>query len=548
MAIERKVVIHFILYLSLFVIGSCSSGGNGTVPATVTCGEVSGTPVEISGVVLYEDKEYDQNGFTGKPDFFKAIRFAKVQVIDSIDNTVLEETVTNRSGAYSVQFTPKCLFVYLKVIASTSFADSPEVEVRKTGNGALHYFRGTDIDLDGFSTIEYDISVLSDSNNAVSSVLSDNSTAGSFNILDVMTSGGEFVRSFAGEVPPLLKIYWEKGKQTPGGTSYYCTALGTFCPQGEGIYILGGDDIDDTDGEDTDDYDDDVLLHEYGHFTAAKKSRDDSPGGIHFLTDNNLDLRLAWSEGWGNFFHTAVKVWLNENYPEYLSIPQGVDFSLYVDTLPSVFWFNIAQLSKEMIYSGNEVAVANVLWKIMNGSSDGMQDIWDVFSNYIPNVITPTNMEAFWDGWLALKAPTESEKFYFFDRQINYFKDNFEPDSDISSAISHEINRSKEHTFYRNDLAANDIDYISFDVIAGQNYTVQTSNLVNGADTYIKILQSDGTLIASNDNLEGSGSLKSKASFNSSISGTLYVEVSISSEKPDSSGDYGSYTISITTP
>jgi hypothetical protein len=64
-------------------------------------------------------------------------------------------------------------------------------------------------------------------------------------------------------------------------------------------YVLGDRNTD------SDEYDDSVILHEYAHMLAARFSRDDSPGGYHTLGDP-LDPRLAWSEGWANFFSSAV--------------------------------------------------------------------------------------------------------------------------------------------------------------------------------------------------------------------------------------------------
>src|ERR1700756_5147679 len=57
---------------------------------------------------------------------------------------------------------------------------------------------------------------------------------------------------------------------------------------------------------DSDEFDDSVILHEFGHLAAASFSRDSSPGGIHVLGDA-LDPRIAWSEGWANFFSSAVR-------------------------------------------------------------------------------------------------------------------------------------------------------------------------------------------------------------------------------------------------
>ena len=53
---------------------------------------------------------------------------------------------------------------------------------------------------------------------------------------------------------------------------------------------------------DPDEWDDSVILHEVGHFVAARLSRDDSPGGRH--DGGRVDPRLAWSEGFASF-HSA---------------------------------------------------------------------------------------------------------------------------------------------------------------------------------------------------------------------------------------------------
>ena len=112
------------------------------------------------------------------------------------------------------------------------------------------------------------------------------SVGGAFNVLDVLTNGFQFVKSMSGTYPPVsLSAFWWVNNSL--GT-YYCTGT---CLVGEGIYVLNST-------SDTDEYDDDVIYHEFGHFTAAYFSQDDSPGGPHSLTDNDLDMRLACSEGW----------------------------------------------------------------------------------------------------------------------------------------------------------------------------------------------------------------------------------------------------------
>src|SRR5690606_13846811 len=56
---------------------------------------------------------------------------------------------------------------------------------------------------------------------------------------------------------------------------------------------------------DTDHFDDSIILHEYGHFLEDVYSKTNSPGGVH-TGETILDPRLAWGEGWANYFQAAV--------------------------------------------------------------------------------------------------------------------------------------------------------------------------------------------------------------------------------------------------
>ena len=51
----------------------------------------------------------------------------------------------------------------------------------------------------------------------------------------------------------------------------------------------------------TDEYDDHVVVHEWAHYFEANFSRSDSIGGDH-ASDNVLDIRLAFGEGFGNAY------------------------------------------------------------------------------------------------------------------------------------------------------------------------------------------------------------------------------------------------------
>src|SRR5436190_23412472 len=57
---------------------------------------------------------------------------------------------------------------------------------------------------------------------------------------------------------------------------------------------------------DPDEFDDDIILHEMGHWVAFNFSRDDTLGGDHVIVDQ-LDPRTSWSEGLAHYWSAAVR-------------------------------------------------------------------------------------------------------------------------------------------------------------------------------------------------------------------------------------------------
>src|SRR2546427_5497337 len=118
---------------------------------------------------------------------------------------------------------------------------------------------------------------------------------------EMLDEGREMVRyADPHVVPPDVTAFWS-ALNSPGaggakeaiGSTYFDATTNT-------ISFIGDRAVD------SDEFDDSVILHEYGHLVAAAFSRDSSPGGIHVLGDA-LDPRVAWSEGWANFFSSAVR-------------------------------------------------------------------------------------------------------------------------------------------------------------------------------------------------------------------------------------------------
>lgn len=69
-----------------------------------------------------------------------------------------------------------------------------------------------------------------------------------------------------------------------------------------------------------------VILHEFGHYVAANYSRDDSPGGQHFV-GSKVAAPFAWSEGWASFFAVSTfSRWAGDPRPVFWDIQQGSSF------------------------------------------------------------------------------------------------------------------------------------------------------------------------------------------------------------------------------
>jgi hypothetical protein len=541
----RYIIFSAILPFLTLSLLSCGSGS----PVTKSGTSFTST---VSGKVQYEDKEYGVDGWTGNT-YYKAVRYATVEIVDSVKYIPIASTVTDSSGNYSVSFgTDGLTQVYVRVISETSSQiDKPDVQIRNLSSSVYSANSSNFTPSEGTSTFDISIST-------------SDSVAGAFNILDIFTSSGEFINSLSGGNPPALKVYWEI--DNPYGT-YYCHGYDTdYCLEGEGIYVLNEP------GGDTDEYDDDVLWHEYGHFAAAKFSKDDSQGGQHSLSDNTQDLRLAWSEGWGNFFPGAVKTWLKSKNLS-LSADSSMPLAQYVDTTGTIAGISFdfsASNGTPYIYASNETAVANILWRTMSETTGGISGIWDVFANYIPQITDPVNLETFWDGWLSRQMANGSLATFFTSRSIFYQDDSFENDNSPSSVRKASIGASGEETHYLYKTNSNtDVDIVAFDTTGGVTYDIETYDLKNGADTYLTVLAPDGsTTLSENDNYDGAtysdcdyyencpingkdqnnpvAPLSSRITFTPSASGTYYIKVTTSPDKPPSAGKYGTYSLKIT--
>jgi len=502
--------------------------------STQTQVNVRGTGPRVSGIARYQDKEYGHNGYTpNRP--YKPIRFATIDMVDQ-SGRVLVTTRSDATGAYDLGAVWPNRFQIRAVAAAYTDKNIQKARVEDF-SGAVYAV---------ILPATWDSTDLSLSVNGTAEV------AGAFNILDVLQRGFEMVDARQPDSLTGSKAFWEPNSKF--GT-YYCQGVSANeCPRGEGIYVANGPNRQNI--FDPDEFDDDVIWHEFGHFVAATLSRDDSLGGTHELDKPTGDLRLAWSEGWGDYFAVAVKAWLHsQGNDAALSGAASLPISTYVDsTADSAFYFDLGVASGVAAhrYADSELAVARILWNLDSlGYADVIFDV--VTSPLIWGYFRPINLESFWDIWR--QTPAGASKLTpltsaFLERSVDYRPDAGEPDDTLETAKVLTPGVDLTRTLYRADAADHSVpdkDLFSFDVAVGQHVVVETLELHNGANTRLRLLDSNGALLSVQgvplDNDDNAGSVAAWVQFVAPFSGRLYAEVSVSSALLPNEGRYGTYTI-----
>jgi len=217
-----------------------------------------------------------------------------------------------------------------------------------------------------------------------------------------------------------LRVMWEPGYEY--GTYF---KRDTLTPIEDTIHVYA------INTEDTDEWDDDVLLHEYGHFLMHYYAEmPPNSGGFHRWQDSINDRpNLAYTEGWAHFFSGRARAGFTAD-------------SLIINTFlgiggNSCWWWDLENpwssdhFPLDSFIGGPwcEGAVAGALWDIYDSYNEipypsypdslygvwfpdtglrdtlsmGFDEIWDVFDHYDP-AGEPTNCWTifhFRSGWNA---------------------------------------------------------------------------------------------------------------------------------------------------
>lgn len=332
------------------------------------------SPVTITGHATYQARTIDGLGRLQAPSAAKPIRHAEVRVTNAA-GTEVQCGTTDVNGQINVTLPPN---TGLYKIAINSRADNSFVKVSVLNQPEKNevYSLSTTVD----SATSSDFGTLNAA--ATGDIL-----GGAFHIYDQIFEANEFLRAQIQAcslftcptftVADKATVYWAKGYNpnayygSSGGLSFY---IRTY----RRLFILGGINGN-TDQADTDHFDPSIILHEYGHFLEDVYSKTDSPAGGRPL-NRPIDPRLAFGEGWGNFFQAAV-----QNSPYYIDTIGNVDgtarnaFRIDLETRPAscaltpsgmeVPGCDIERNAGEGNY--REFSVTRFFWDVFDSNDDG---------------------------------------------------------------------------------------------------------------------------------------------------------------------------------
>lgn len=251
----------------------------------------------------------------------KPIRYAEVRALDSNGN-VVQCGQTNASGNFSLSLPQSQNSITIHIMARANHSKL-KISVLDAPENNNVYSLKSNVKADASKSITMTAQATGDL------------LAGAFNIYDQVLNANEYIRSEIGTsfVANKVSAYWKAGFN-PG--DYVNTGpISFYYPGFNRMFILGGVNGD-TDNTDTDHFDNSIIIHEYAHFLEDNYAVSNSPGGAH-NGNKQIDARLAWSEGFANFFNAAVRTYISgdataANYVDTIGNSSGsTSIGIYVD-------------------------------------------------------------------------------------------------------------------------------------------------------------------------------------------------------------------------
>lgn len=361
----------FLGAITIVFISACGAGGDGSLtnpsssPASAEpayygtatdIADAQAVTVTIPAKFLYRKLDFtpgsSTNGlssvvaYTATPGTPQAVEiaFAEFHVYDSTGKRVQQgETTTTGlaifkipkvAGNYTLKVFSRALNSYLKVSVLEDIYNNNPYSISKSFT-----IDSTDI-ANGTKDLRSS-PVYAEADESKSPKIE----GGAFNIMYNILLANEYIRRNIGKnnsgipstntnlwwVADKVTVFWKAGFNPYtyfGGSGL----LSFYTPGQSKLYILGGSNGD-VAASDTDHFDDSIILHEYGHFLEDLYGYTQSPGGSH---NGNfvIDPRLSWSEGWANYFQSAVLTGADafDNSASESRMPTAKRYHYYVDT------------------------------------------------------------------------------------------------------------------------------------------------------------------------------------------------------------------------
>ena len=347
-------VLAAIAVISGGALQGCSSGSSSGLPTPyIPCTMGSGT-VTVSGQMTFDRIWHlsggglDFNNITQEP-----IRGA---VVETICNGVVSTSTTDSSGNYSISVPANSINVAVRVKAQMQQTGTPSwnyAVVDNSSNQAIYALSSSP-----FNTTTGNLTRnLNAASGWTGSGYTATRSAGPFAILDSVYDAHQLILSVEPSATfPALNINWN-----PNNTD------GTYYNGNNEIFVLGA-------LNDTDEYDYHVIIHEWGHYFQDNFSRDDSIGGPHGGGDR-LDIRVAFSEGFGNAFSAIVSG--DPQYRDSIGLtPPALSFSLENNSCTNAGWFS-------------ECSVQSIFYDLHDAANDdgvalGFSPLYDVLHTNMP--------------------------------------------------------------------------------------------------------------------------------------------------------------------
>jgi hypothetical protein len=362
--------------------GDSSNTGGGDppppqqAPAAEPCRDpvVAAGAVTLFGTAQYESVPPNPNGIgldytraTPKP-----IRGATAELLNAA-GSVLASCSTSEAGNYSFTFFGLSGDVRLRVRAesrkTTAEGGQWDFSVRdNTGSGTPLYV--LDSPLFAAQAAQVQERNLLAGTGFDGTRYSGVRAAAPFAILDVAFEAAQKVLGASPDLSfPPLNLMWsannigvggDLGQGQIGATHY------EFSANGHEIFVLGDEDAD------TDEFDRHVVAAAWGRYFQTVFSRDDSPEIDLAVFGGKFDMRLAFSEGWGNAF--AGMVLGSANYTDAQGPGQSGGFFIDLAEPPADAdrgWFS-------------EASVRFLLWNFHEDAAIGFAPIFGVMAGTLP--------------------------------------------------------------------------------------------------------------------------------------------------------------------